>query len=282
MLGRVSHRRVNCCLFDSGGMVQVPRHAASGAPTLVRLLARLAHLDVAESGQPLPDQLSQWLAWTDAIALSTALNTNAHGAASEAVGVVHGGENDASAHSVAVRTSLIRRIDAACGFAAGARHATTPAALRGTSGDTVLDYADFRHRYVGVQHAMATDIGVLRRRLRVMLSVRSPNMARLCAVDTVMEQALAAREHQLLANVPALLGAHFARLRDAAPPPAPPAQTNMPQQTCTQVPLTGAPPVGTPRTWLDVFRNDMRSVLIAELDVRFQPVQGLLSAYRTC
>ncbi|MCF2134050.1 MULTISPECIES: DUF3348 domain-containing protein [Burkholderiaceae] len=264
-------------------MVQVPRPTASSAPTLVRLLARLAQLDVAEPGQSLPDQLSQWLGWTDAIALSTALNATAYGAASDAASVADLGD-DASAHTATVRTSLIRRIDAACGFATGARHAAKPAALRGASSDAVPDYADFRHRYVGVQHAMATDIGALRGRLRTMLVTRAPDMAQLCAVDTVMEQALAAREHHLLANVPALLGAHFARLRDAASLPAPPAQTHVPQQACTQVPLqTDAPtPAGAPGSWLDVFRNDMRSVLIAELDVRFQPVQGLLSAYRTC
>ena len=36
----------------------------------------------------------------------------------------------------------------------------------------------------------------------------------------------------------------------------------------------------TPGAWLDVFRKDMRSVLLAELDVRLQPVEGLLAALR--
>ena len=49
-----------------------PRRALSG-PALIRLLARLADIDVSESGQPLSDRLSQWLSWTDAITLSTAL-----------------------------------------------------------------------------------------------------------------------------------------------------------------------------------------------------------------
>ncbi|RBC56959.1 DUF3348 family protein, partial [Xanthomonas oryzae] len=33
--------------------------------------------------------------------------------------------------------------------------------------------------------------------------------------------------------------------------------------------------------WLDVFRKDMQSVLLAELDVRFHPIEGLLAALRT-
>jgi len=36
-----------------------------------------------------------------------------------------------------------------------------------------------------------------------------------------------------------------------------------------------------PNAWLDVFRKDMQSVLLAELDVRLQPVEGLLAALRT-
>ncbi len=36
----------------------------------------------------------------------------------------------------------------------------------------------------------------------------------------------------------------------------------------------------TPGAWLAVFQNDMQSVLRAELDIRFQPVEGLLAALR--
>jgi len=36
-----------------------------------------------------------------------------------------------------------------------------------------------------------------------------------------------------------------------------------------------------PGPWLDTFREDMRGVLLAELDLRLQPIVGLLSALRT-
>ena len=42
-------------------------------------------------------------------------------------------------------------------------------------------------------------------------------MARLAAVDAVMEQVLGAHEHRLLSTVPALLEKHFERLRQAEP-----------------------------------------------------------------
>ncbi|KAB0640547.1 DUF3348 family protein, partial [Burkholderia latens] len=45
-----------------------------------------------------------------------------------------------------------------------------------------------------------------------------------------------------------------------------------------------APPAAAivPGTWLDTFRDEMQSILLAELEVRFQTVDGLLAALRTC
>jgi hypothetical protein len=70
-----------------------------------------------------------------------------------------------------------------------------------------------------------------------------------------MELSLSPREQALFASVPALLGQHFERLR----------------QTEDIHPA-----------WMDAFRSDMQGLLLAELDVRFQPVEGLLAALRTC
>ncbi|TAM04065.1 MAG: DUF3348 family protein, partial [Paraburkholderia sp.] len=85
----------------------------------------------------------------------------------------------------------------------------------------------------------------------------------LAAVDAIMERSLGTRERSLLASVPALLGAHFERLRAAQAAGEPEAAT--------------ATPTGV---WLDRFCKDRQSVLLAELEVRFQPVEGLLAALR--
>ena len=77
-------------------------------------------------------------------------------------------------------------------------------------------------------------------------------LARLAEVDAVMEVALTPREHTALAKVPDLLAQRFARLH-----------------------------AGGHSHWLDAFRREMQSVLRAELDLRFQPVDALLAALRT-
>ena len=53
-------------------MVQASRRTGSSDSALVRLLARLAELDVRESPQGFADRLGQWLRWTDAMPLFTA------------------------------------------------------------------------------------------------------------------------------------------------------------------------------------------------------------------
>jgi Protein of unknown function (DUF3348) len=60
-----------------------------------------------------------------------------------------------------------------------------------------------------------------------------------------------------------VLEKHFGRLRQAEP--AAPA-----------LPDGGV----RPGTWLEIFGKDMRAVLLAELDLRFQPLEGLLEALR--
>jgi hypothetical protein len=122
----------------------------------------------------------------------------------------------------------------------------------------------FRHRYVSLQQTMESDIGALRGRLRAALATQGADAARLAVVDAVMEQALAARERTLLAQAPVLFGRHFERTRRAHAASS-----------------AAADAAAAPHAWLDAFRADMQGALLAELDIRFQPVEGLLAALRT-
>ena len=229
-------------------MVQVSRRTGVTGSTLVRLLARLADTDVAESKQAFADRLSQWLGWTDAISLSAALS---------------GGPAAARSGAAAADASTER---AQCARVRSAAASAIAEDMRGAAldTDTTTGFSPWRQRYLARQQAMATSIGALRGRLRETLAARSPAMARLAAVDAVMEQVLGAHEHRLLATVPALLEKHFKRLRPADPAPDAPDNPDV-----------------QPAAWLDLFGQDIQSVLLAELDIRLQPVEGLLEALAT-
>lgn len=247
-------------------MVQVPQRTALSGPALIRLLARLTALDVPESSQSLSDRLSQWLGWTDAIGLSTALNGN-----SPAVGVATGAGTPAVSNAeekecVRVRSSLASAIARDSTFAPTRQRKPVQPPREVAGADAPVEYAVFRQSYVSMQQAMETGIGNLRTRLRAILAAKTPAMARLAVVDAVMERSLSPRERNLLAGVPDLLGGHFERLRQAE------------HEAQAHAEATGDASAVTPGAWLDVFRKDMQSVLLAELDVRFQPAEGLLAA----
>lgn len=227
-------------------MVQVPRRTAFADSALVRLLARWNEAEVREPAASTAERLSQWLAWTDAIALSTVLNAPASRAKAAT-----GTPDDDCAR---VRDGLARTI--------------REDSLYANDGDapeaTTVDFAPYRLRYLARQQAMEAGVGPLRAKLRSALAARSAEMAKLATVDAVMEQALEAREHGLLATVPAMLEKRFKRLRQAALP-------------APDAPETDAAPMA----WLPVFHQDIRDLLLAELDFRFQPVDGLLEALRS-
>lgn len=235
-------------------MVQASQRTALSGPALIRLLARLTDVEFTESRQSLSDRLSQWLHWTDAIALSTALSGNP---SALSVGVHVSSSSAEEKESAAVRSALANVIAGDSVLGAPKRR---PGAVQ-THIETSVDYQVFRQRYLTLQQSMETAIGNLRGRMRKKLAARTPAMTRLAEVDAVMERALSPRERTLLATVPVVLGGHFERLRRAE------------QDTLTDD--------QTPGAWLEIFRKDTQSVLLAELDLRFQPVEGLLAALRT-
>jgi len=241
-------------------MVQVPRRTGVSGPTLIRLLARLTDADIPESRQSLSDRLSQWLGWTDAIALSAVLDGGPL-AVAPAPQAPEGAETQeysslraALAHAIADERAYV------AAPARGARGPLGPPAA--AVPDTVLEYATYRQRYLSLQQTMETRIGKLRGRLRALLAARAPALARLAMVDAILERSLSLQERRLLATVPALLEGHFKRLRQAG-----------------QDSQDAGEPAAIP-PWLAAFRKDMRSVLLAELDIRLQPIEGLLAALR--
>ncbi|GAB7540069.1 DUF3348 domain-containing protein [Burkholderia sp. 3C] len=301
-------------------MLPTSPRTSLNAPAIIRLLMRLGQPDVPRTALPLPDRLSEWVGWTDAIALSSVLAAPAPAA----VAGLRTQGGDEAARCLDLRSALSKAIanDALLAPARAPRHgrqgggfaSPPPAARLPDLTGPDADFALYRQCCLGLQQKMESDIGDLRAKLRGRLAAQSPALARLAALDATMERALAARERSLFGAVPGLLGQYFERLRAAAKAEAAEAaeaeaqvqaeaetvaaeaqaQAAADAQAQAEAPNTAAPTAHAaaavrPRvapgpapadTWLDTFRKDMQSVLLAELDVRFQPVGGLLAALR--
>lgn len=213
-------------------------------PRLVRQLAGLAGTAADAPGQPMSQLLSHWLEWKHAVALARVLDAPAAGATADAPPAP---VSDAAAELAATRTALAQSVARDRAFAAAPDGPRPP-----------FEWTYFQQRHLALQHLLDSGTTRLRDSLRQHLAARSPALARLAAIDAVMEQALARPTRTLLARATPVLEHRFHALQppaDATPTPSPEAPA-----------------------WLDSFRHDLRELLLAELDIRLQPAEGLLAA----
>lgn len=182
--------------------------------------------------------MARWLGWTEAIALSGALNA--------ALPVSPGPTAEPRARAAQALASADQAL-------ARARASVLRVLERDMPTDEA-DFAPYRRHMVAVQRAMEDAVGPLRAQVRAALTCGAPELARLAAIDAVMENVLGPREHALLAMMPTLLDRHFEHLRSGMAEPGAAARA---------------------------FRQDLRHALLAELDLRLQPVLGLVEALRT-
>ena len=134
--------------------------------------------------------------------------------------------------------------------------------------------APFSRRHAELQRHMEQMIGPLRDQARLSLASACPRLQPLAALDEVMQQVLSAREQPLLAGLQGLLAQRFAQLQTAAAKDAPQEiEALEPTSAPTPDPAAQAAEHG-----LQAFRQDWRQALLAELDLRLEPVAGLLAA----
>lgn len=232
-------------------MQEAPTRAPVPGATLARQLARLGGRHVPPPGPSPADRLGDWLDWQRAVALSRALDDVAD-VDPEAPANTPGEDfEDASRRTRAGLEDAI---------AADGRDWTRPLWPRsGDAGGGVAAGAGAVQQHcLGLQRDMHSAVGRLHGELRDRLARRTPDLARLAAVDAVMEGLLAPQEQALLAPVVPALVARFEQLH-----------------------ALHAHAGHDAGDWRARFRSEARQVLLAELDFRFQPIEALLCALRT-
>ena len=241
----------------TGSLAREARRPPLTGSAFVRALAALNDVHAPASPDAFAQRLARWFDWTHAFSLSAALSDGS--ARPDVPASIGGAAVSADERECArVRGALAKTIADAPAGGAEPRRLGRPLAAPVASTETPVDFATYRQRYAKCQLAMETQIVPLRRRLRSTLADRSPALAEL---DTVMEQVVGAQERALLATVAGRLEPRFDQLRGM------------------QGDSTSAAP-SRPGPWLDRFRQEMRDLLLAELDLRLQPVEGLLEACR--
>src|SRR5690606_13750628 len=149
--------RVNFRVLNARTRV-MPGHTGLGGPPLVRLLARLANTEVRESAQALPERLSQWLGWADAIALAAALKNG-----KRAIEQATAGEGASCAE---VRAELTQAILEDELLVVRPPSRSRMQARRAVVRNDDPDYVLYRQCYLALQQRMEIAIGALRAGLR--------------------------------------------------------------------------------------------------------------------
>ena len=244
------------------------QHRLTRSP-LVLLLQQWQPADGAQVRPDVAERLGQWLGAVDAVRLNGALHSiEAYPAqASQPGQVVDWRAMEEACRGV--QAELNAQIVARPTPARAPRGRGGMAAVEAIDPEAEADFATHCQRYLGQQKQMENRLSALRAQMRQWLSKGSPALRQLAALDAVLEQMLGAREQKLWAQLPGCLegrlahwrGLHAQRLEALG-------QEDAPQQW------------RQPGGWLFAFEQDVRALWQAEVQVRLQPIMGLLEAAR--
>lgn len=226
---------------------------------LIRCLAELDLLDVAEPASDFAAGLGQWLHFTDAIALASVHESGMATFAAQSPALREAAGARLAAECERIRAFMANSITKSC------TGGNTPIKLPLI--DPEASYTPYRRFYEAHQRDMELSVEPLRVNLRAALAKASPRLRKLAELDAVMDKFLRAREAQLLARVPALLQKRFLALHAAH------------QEQIAASGQTDNPAAWMHRGgWLAGFCQTLQTLLLAEAELRLQPSAGLLEA----
>lgn len=229
---------------------------------LVRLLSD-AVPEVTGPKYDFGERLGQWLDFSDALALFSALNQTA-GTGTFTLSSTLAGPLTVQLQRTRAQLSAAILADGVFGNDNPRLRFPTP--LPDTSAEAAADYTPYHRYYLAHQRDMSSAIGVLRQNTRKALMQGTPDQRQLAEIDASFEKALATRERNLLVNIPILLARRFERRYQA-------------HRTALQA--GGSDDTAQwiqPGSWLEAFCHDTQTMLLAELDLRLKPVAGLIAA----
>jgi hypothetical protein len=233
-----------------------------------RLIRCLADLDLADAigpGHAFAEKLGLWLDFTDAINLFSAHNASAPDLPMRTQSLKGIAPGDEVAR---LRTSLAQAITKSCSLSQSKARTPANAPVKEVPMDLTAIFEPYRRTYLALQRDMELAIQPLRARVRELLARTSPALMKLAALDAAFDSILKEREGKLLGTVPLLLEQRFTQ------------QFKSHQQTLIETGQADNPALWLQAgSWLARFGNELKTVLLAELDLRLQPTIGLVEAF---
>jgi len=243
-------------------MIQTSSSTLPERSRLVRLLTELSVAKVGPGEQNLAEQLGRLIGVSDSIALSRSLGTLPLNKAKSVVDSVDEVRNEI----LRCRREMMRII--VTSFAANPEGIgiQAPSVSTGTRASALQTYEPYQRFYSMHQAEMAGSVQQLRVQVRSCVSGFSVELHQLAELDEMLSDSLAGHTAKLFNVTPKLLESRFKQLLEAHLEKSGGVNDTEPSQWLI------------PGGWLELFYKDMQELLLAELDVRLQPVVGLLEA----
>ena len=227
-----------------------------------RLLALLSELSVARlhvAEYNVAESLGRSVKLDDLRFLSSALNNLPTTALAKT-------EEMADAHSLlfSTREECIRRILSSFSDRAGADTIPLPTSLESIKPQALLSFDPYRRFYTAHQTEMTGAIVKAQSKVRILLATQSANLHQLALVDHLLDNAMSPLKRSL-DLVPMVLDQQFKLLSES--------------NSANEI-LNGEVPASwlADEGWIPKLYRQMRLCLLAELDLRMEPIVGLVES----
>ncbi len=246
-------------------MTRVQPRARLHSSELLRFLTSQGLVDTASDAGDVGQRLGDWLHFRHAIALQGFLGALDR---PDATAVQPTARVDAKVlytRFSEVRCALEQSITEGSAPAPGMPRIEQPSPELAHPIDPKTAFDGFRRYSAGHQRQMEKIIRSLRAQLRSMLDKGTAHQRQLATLDAIFENVVLEREGRLLGQIPIAFEKRFAQ-----------ALKQHLKQLLQATEADEPAPCTTP--WLAPLLEDLRSALLAELDLRLQPVLGLIEA----
>ena len=214
------------------------------------------------------EELSQWLSTVDAVTLSRAVRATEEERSTNAPDEAGGTSvRELAALVSAVRDELAALVEGRSSAGRPQRARADNTAAERPDPAAVAEFAPHGARYLAAQKQIEARLAALRAQVRSGLAGAAPGIRPLAALDAVMEQVMAPREQRLWGTLAGHLERRMAHRRQLH-------EDMLAATGSVDDPARWKQPGG----WLHAFERDLQALLQAEIDVRLQPVMGLLEA----
>lgn len=246
-------------------MTQPPPQASLNSSRLVRLLTELSVTNVNPSHKNFGDWLGGLLGFSDSIVLSAT-----HGDMRAVAFEKRVTDADkAREELLMVRGALVENIIKSTTLGLNETRIKLPRMIleKEQTPKNLKEFEPFQRFYVAHQNEIKLKLGRLRYLLRDELSGYSKSLAQLAVLDQALEETLQVQTQKFFAVIPRLIKKRYRFLLEQHENALPDPDNDLPHKWMQ------------PGGWMAQFCQELQGLLLAELEVRLQPLLGLLEAF---